>query len=403
MVKAYDNYLLLEEYTPVSVPPEDIPNDIGTLVYSRFGKQVRVDFPSPATQGNWRFTSQGWVGFLPITRDFGISLRPKVPVKNLFRMLEHAYSLDLLLPEGIFESESLEGFYELLALNLASRIMNRIRKGLYRSYPKKEGPLPYVRGRMDVRKLARKDWAVLVDCQYHEQTTDVDENRLLAWTLYVVNRSRVCKEKTSLMVGMAYRALRGFVSLKPYGSRDCIGKTYNRLNDDYKLMHGLCRFFLDNSGPGYEFGDNYMLPFLVNMERLFELFVAEWLKSHIPEDIKIKAKEVVPISPGTTLHFEIDIVIYNEEDKPIGVMDTKYKKPKMPSTDDISQAVAYAKSKGCSDAFLVYPIFLETPIDFYLGDVRVRSLTFSLDDDLEHSGEEFMKTLLYGIRIMQLP
>ncbi|MCX7038200.1 MAG: hypothetical protein NT005_03560 [Spirochaetes bacterium] len=46
----------------------------------------------------------------------------------------------------------------------------------------------------------------------------------------------------------------------------------------------MCRFFLESSGPTHEPGGNLMLPFLVDMARLFELFVAEWLQQHIVQD-----------------------------------------------------------------------------------------------------------------------
>ena len=38
-----------------------------------------------------------------------------------------------------------------------------------------------------------------------------------------------------------------------------------------------------------------MLPFLINMERLSALFVAEWLKVHLPQSFLLKFQEQVNI------------------------------------------------------------------------------------------------------------
>ena len=51
-------------------------------------------------------------------------------------------------------------------------------------------------------------------------------------------------------------------------------RLYHRLNQDYQPMHGLCRFFLEHSGPTHQDGDSAMIPFVVHMPALFEKFVA---------------------------------------------------------------------------------------------------------------------------------
>src|SRR3989304_7909613 len=57
------------------------------------GRKLRLSFPSPKTNGKWQFTSQGWVGYIPLTPDLGLALRPKIQLGNIFRMLEYAYAV----------------------------------------------------------------------------------------------------------------------------------------------------------------------------------------------------------------------------------------------------------------------------------------------------------------------
>jgi 5-methylcytosine-specific restriction enzyme subunit McrC len=76
------------------------------------------------------------------------------------------------------------------------------------------------------------------------------------------------------------------------------------------------------------------------------------------------------------------------------ILDTKYKTPKQPAADDIAQVVAYAVSKDCHEAILVYPEDLTHPLNVLVGDIQVRSLTFSLKDDLDRAGQAFLQKLL---------
>jgi 5-methylcytosine-specific restriction enzyme subunit McrC len=136
-----------------------------------------------------------------------------------------------------------------------------------------------------------------------------------------------------------------------------------------------------------------MLPFLVKMDRLYELFVAEWLKAHLPQHLLLKFQEQVNISK--TVYFKTDLVLYDISTGTARyILDTKYKTPTQPAADDIAQVVAYAVSKDCHEAILVYPADLTHPLDKWLGDIRVRSLTFSLEDDLDRAGQAFLQDLL---------
>jgi hypothetical protein len=100
--------------------------------------------------------------------------------------------------------------------------------------------------------------------------------------------------------------LQGAVRTYPVGPESCDGRTYNRLNADYEPMHALCRFFLSNSGPTHERGDRAMLPFLVNMSRLYELFVSEWLKAHLPDVVSLVPQERAYLDDTSGLYFDID-------------------------------------------------------------------------------------------------
>ena len=386
----------LTEYIPALLPLEKIPLRVGEMLWRYYSSQVAVEFPSPKTGGQWQLTAQGWVGYIPLTPDLSFSLQPRVKLSNLFRMLEYAYYLHSFhWLEGLVESDSLAEFYERLAHILAHRILERGRQGFYRAYVSKSEQLPYVRGRVDLQRAgAVKPGQVRLNCRYEQFTADIADNQILAWTLACITRSGLCTERSLPTVRRAYRRLQDLATLRPYSPRDCIGRRYHRLNQDYEPLHALCRFFLEYSGPRPGPGEHRMLPFLVNMPRLYERFVAEWLQRHLPSEILLRSQERVDLAGSDPLHFEIDLTLYEGRSGLARcALDTKYKVPTAPATDDIAQVVTYAQAKNCHEAILVYPTPLARPLDTWVGDIRVRTLTFSLDSDLEQAGQQFLQDL----------
>jgi len=381
----------LTEYQPATFPAEAISPVIGQALWENYGQQIEVQEPSFKTDGQWRLTAQGWVGHIPLTPTFHVALKPKIELSNLFRMWEYAYRLNSFrLLEGLIACQSLPEFYERLAHVLARRVLERGRKGFYRAYLAETDHLPYVRGRLTVQPAAPGQ--VKLVCHFEEHTADVADNGILAWTLDRIARSGLCSERVLPAVRLAHRALHNLVTLTPYQAGDCVGRVYHRLNEDYRPMHALCRFFLEHSGPSHSPGPYPMLPFLVDMARLYELFVAEWLKTHLPPHLDLKAQERVDLGQSSAWQFQIDLLLYEKlTPRAQIVLDTKYKTDTLAS--DIAQVIAYAKIKGCQEAVLIYPTPLAHPLDTTIDGLRLRSLTFALTGDLEQAGQTFLQEL----------
>src|SRR5262249_44483284 len=144
--------------------------------------------------------------------------------------------------------------------------------------------LPYVRGHLDVVRATLNSMRGIprIPCHFQEHTADLEDNRILLWTLHQVRRQALSQEKVRIELDRARRALVGTITLERYSPSDCINRLYHRLNDDYAPMHGLCRFILEQTGPGIELGDRTFVPFELNMPQLFQTFVAEWLRANAP-------------------------------------------------------------------------------------------------------------------------
>lgn len=385
----------LREYATKNLSKSELGDVEANLLHSRYGAQIQLVPPSFLNEYQWQLTSLGWVGHIPLTSDVGLRLAPKVALGNLFGMLEYAYRLkSFRFLSDLVECRSLEEFYERLANILAKRILDRARKGFYRSYLAEHDHLPYVRGRMDMRQTTRASWDVRLACRYEEHTPDIEDNQLLTYTMWRIARSGSCSEQVLPTIRNAYRSLQSFTTLQPFTANHCQNRNYNRLNQDYQPLHALSRFFLEQTGPTHELGDRQIMPFLIDMAQLFELFVAEWLNVHLPEDWQVRMQERVYFVQESSQHFKIDLVLVNSyTGLPHMVLDTKYKAATQPSNNDISQVVAYAESIGCDKAVLIYPQTLKQPFDAYIGNIHVRSIAFALDGDLEAGGHDLLSEL----------
>lgn len=387
----------LVEYQSCLLDPEMIHSDEADYLFRKYRSNVTIDWPSPKTNNQYKITAQGWVGYLGVPSGLAVHLLPKTGVQNLFGMMEYAYDLkSFKLLEREFESDPIKEFFERIASIFAHRVSDRIRIGLYREYIEEHSPLAYIRGRMDIASLSRDPVRTRISCYSEDQTLDAEENQIIAWTMFLLVRSGLIQNNETLqLVRKVDRTLRNAVSLKPFHGHDCQGRTYNRLNSDYELIHKLCRFFLEHAGPTQKIGDHTMIPFIVEMPTLFESFVARWLQVHIDHKrYRVERQKEFKSGEALGLKMFVDIVVYDISSKaPLCVIDTKYKVYNSFSNDDYYQVIAYADALGCDEALLVYPEGLARPMDLKPGNIRVRSLSFDLCKPIEEAGRAFLGKL----------
>ena len=189
--------------------------------------------------------------------------------------------------------------------------------------------------------------------------------------------------------------------------QSCIARLYNRLNDDYRPMHGLSRLLLEHAGPHLAEGGRAFIPFCLDMPNLFESFVARWLANRLPHDLEAVLQFSARLTANVPLEFVIDVLIRDRRTYcPLAVLDTKYKTAERPKATDIQQVVAYAARMGVKHAFLVYPSRAGADVVVTVrptGDavdsraVEVRSLFFDIGADLEEAGTQFLQALLTNL------
>jgi 5-methylcytosine-specific restriction enzyme subunit McrC len=390
--------LTLTEYETATFPAAALPIPVGEKLYEQYERQqrvVQVAFPGYKTGGQWQLTPQGWVGYIPLMPDLHLALQPRVPLSNLFHMLAYAHQLRRfhLLPD-LTQCDTLPGFYDCLAEELARRILHRARQGLFREYRLRAERLPYVRGRLELDLNAPPGTRPDILCQYEEQTIDNLDNQLLLWTLHVVDRCGLCRQETGRLVRRAMNVLRSSVQLISFTPAAGRERNYTRLNADYAPLHTLCTLLLTHSAPAMGAGTKPTPVFLVHMATLYEQFVAAWLAEHLPAPWQLEAQVQISLGDNQDLQLAADMVLHDGEYRPVAILDTKYKTPNRVDPADFNQVVTYAQAKQCPYAFLVYPQPLARPVDIHLPNLHIRSLAFPLAGDLEANGKAFLDLLL---------
>ena len=79
-----------------------------------------------------------------------------------------------------------------------------------------------------------------------------------------------------------------------------------------------------------------MIPFLVEMPHLFELFVAEWLRIHLPANLTLEPQYKMSFGKNDEVSIQIDLLVTDASTgRPLWILDTKYKTALKASSDDI--------------------------------------------------------------------
>lgn len=387
--------LHLREYETLHLTESTLTTAEAQHLQAHYSPMIAVTAPSALNRRQWALTAQGWVGQLPISPSLTLHIAPKVPLANLLGMLAYAWRLPLRWLATPLTQATEAGFADRLAQRLADGVLRRCRQGLQRRYETTTAPRSALRGRLELdRQLAnpqRQLW-----CTYHYQTSDIADNQILAWTLWRLARSGLGDAGTRQNIRRAYRQVRRGAALRPFTAANCQGRTYDRLNADYAPLHALCAFFLAHldQAPTPNSGDTPSGAFLVNMNQLFEQFVAEWLSAHLPAGWRVQAQERITLAGPQAPRLALDLVLYDATGAARFVLDTKYKSGERLHNADLYQIVTYAKARRCSDAVLVYPSATPPNLDVWLEDLHIRSLPFSLAGDLETAGQGLVAALL---------
>lgn len=315
-----------------------------------FGKVIRVRPTS--TRGRWRLETRAVVGTI-VAPGVEIRIRPKCGTKNLFAMLSHAHGLAKLRPELVHQAED-EDLRELLVLILVGHVEALVRAGLRRGYVEESGRLGVLRGRLllDEQLRTPPGRSTTLACRYEDYTADLPLNQVIAYTLTQLGPmglEALDQRLRKLRVSFSRLTTRRF---RP---ADLDQFVYDRLNVHYEVIHGICRLILEARGAEDGPGALPMGSFLVNMDTLFQSFMAKWLEEHLPPPWRVRAQGRESLDRHGRFRMYPDLLLHHGPTLRL-VADTKYKLHRgEPLSADLYQALAYCRALSLRAAVLVYP------------------------------------------------
>jgi 5-methylcytosine-specific restriction enzyme subunit McrC len=277
-------------------------------------------------------------------------------------MIRYALDLPKLMTEAFSVSEEvqrLKNYYDILVKFLLYLIEPLLQQGLYNSYGKYEENLMSVRGKILFKENLLRNYnrPDKVFCNYSELTADILENRIIKYTLFHLSKGHFFDDSVSVRIKNCYKRF-DQVEIVPIHSDYFKSIQYTPLNEHYRPILSLCELLLSDSSLDLEtIGERTAISFLLDMNKLFEKFIANLLAEKIGQfNVKIQETEYPEINEEK-LRVRIDIEVL-QNGSPSLILDTKYKELRDMSEEgyiaDVAQLVLYSVSTGVKKLGLIY-------------------------------------------------
>lgn len=336
--------------------------------------------------------AQNYVGMIQTKSGTSIEILPKIllpgedewviPTRQLFfRMLRN-------LRNPLFKKLNLSHLnmdnmplFEVFITMFLDEVARLIRRRVKSGYVAREENLHVLKGRLRISKHIQQNivHGERFYVEYDEYLTDIPENRLIKATLGRL-KNLSSSYRSQQRIKQHLFAL-DEVSVSHNYAQDFGLCTRSRLMKDYDLLLQWCRVFLMNKSFSNYRGDTIAYSLLFSMERVFQDYVGQMLKSseRFGEfEVRLQDSQQFLFNEPKAFRLQPDIVLRNQDVTVI--MDTKWKILNPGSArwgiaeQDMYQMYAYCRRYHSNRAVLIYPrCVYESPF---------QTMTFS-NDELE--------------------
>lgn len=419
-----------EEHTEIEVPLEFLLKDGILQVFPEILKHDIFEFRFNSKKG-FVFKAGRYIGIIPINDSVTIDVKPRVPLRNLERILVKSGS-SLKALSGFsqwFDShdESFDSLLDFLCDSLISSVKKIQHFGLYKEYRQKKELSFHPKGKINLLKYSQQEdfgrSPSKIDCFWYERTIDNALNRCVLAALESLAKkyARIASQRGVLsrlrQINIAANVFSG-VTLDPYSLylKDKLVEypvEIPSLRKYYTEALGVSKAILGNKGISFSnVGSEFSLSSLIiDMGEVFEGYVRNSLISTVQvldlvivdgnlgeeagggrrqlfdDDGKNRLGRNVDATPDILVLKTVD-----GERKPNIVIDAKYKIAS-PSAgrSEINQVVTYATLYQVDTALIVMPYHKGTkPGINYLGrvgGVSVFQYNFDLAADIMEEEE----------------
>lgn len=215
-----------------------------------------------------------------------------IPIQNIYYMLSYAFQI--LKEQGYknLETEEFHNVGELCAAILCKGISLQLKRGLGKEYIPATDTLSGIRGKIELADSIKKNsfQKQQLTCSFEEFTENSRMNQILKTTILVLIPSEISKPRKKEL-----RKLLVFFSGIDQLDVHSINWhfQYNRNNQNYRLLIGICNLVLKGLLQTNTEGTNKLMDFLdeQRMSRLYEKFILEYYRKEAPQ-IKAQASQI---------------------------------------------------------------------------------------------------------------
>ncbi|OWZ84092.1 McrC family protein [Natranaerobius trueperi] len=320
-----------------------------SVIYQSNETQKRFEFLE--LKGGVKIKGDSWVGVIELEK-VRIIIKPKFNkgFVDLIDMICFSEEIpfynwkDSRAEYDKFHDDFIEIYIKLLLFH----IKKTMDKGIFKEYVTEEENLRRLRGRPDMIKNTKVNYAVptRIYCCYDELLTDVPENQIILSALKAAKKMRMGNE-TKRRLNRFYHEFRELCST--FNGEYFPTFSYNRLNQHYETTHKLCYYILQQEFMKnlYKETSESFFCLLIDMNELFEQFVVKLLNKYLPKNFIVSAGKRIKgaIVSNSKSYRDIipDISVYDKDNRNTLVLDAKYKHYgfKKIETSDIFQLTFY--------------------------------------------------------------
>jgi 5-methylcytosine-specific restriction enzyme subunit McrC len=339
--------IVLSEYEATTVELDH--GGARTLSAVGGGKLTVTVGPGP---GKWQISSGGIVGTI-VTPDVRLLIRPKIPLANLFLLLDVEIPEEGWL-EGRFGFGVHPDLLPAVAAFFAREAAAALARGARRDYRVEEDWLVALRGRVHVAGQFRTPGiASPIACRFDEYSADIPENRVLRAAARRLLRLPGVRPETRTKLERLLHALLDVADHHvPADAADRIPIT--RLNRHYEPALRLASVVLRNTGLLDRVGAVEASAFLLDMPALFQRWVTERLRRHLRGRLDVAGEPTLHLGLGRRVPMAPDL-LFSEGNRNVYVADVKYKLSSgLALSSDYYQLLAYTTALGMREGALLY-------------------------------------------------
>lgn len=292
-------------------------------------------------------------------------------ISNLLFMLEYTGKVKI----GSISSANLlsdkSSFYEILIFLFASNLLQILKNDFYQEYSLFKENLGYIKGKINFGNHIRLN--SISQHKFFVEYDDFNENNILNQTLKLVS-SLLLKASRSIQNIRLLQEISFILSdveLKTVSVEEVRRVKLNRMTSKYEYALNMCRLFLEKSSIQLATGSIKSFSFLIDMNVLFEEFIATLLRRECRiEGVTITSQrptrpfvlhKIAESDSKTNLFMLRPDIICTSGDKVKLIVDTKYKildratRKEGVKQADLYQMFAYSKKYNCPNIVLLYP------------------------------------------------